>query len=200
MYPCVKDIYKTFDASDPRATICCEGPGGCGCPKGKQCCTIGRDPTGPVFGCVNLKTEEKHCGACDNPCPDGETCEQGKCVNTKCGGSGGVKCSPGQECCKGKCVDKGKCVGTKCGPNGVSCPPDKPSCCEGVCVNLNVGVRLTYDEPVRHCGRCGTTCPQGTTCGLSVHRGITCPNPVDGVCSPGMCCFCGAGCNCEQPT
>jgi len=85
-----------------------------------------------------------------------------------------------------------------CGPNGVSCPPDKPTCCEGVCVNVNVGVVI--DGEYRHCGRCGTSCGPGSTCGLSVNRGITCPDPVDGVCSPGMCCGCGAGCNCVPPT
>ena len=105
-------------------------------------------------------------------------------------------CKPGKKASQ-KASDS-KCVSETCGPNGVSCPPEKPTCCEGVCVNLNVGVVI--DGEYRHCGKCGTSCGPGSTCGLAVSRGITCPDPVDGVCSPGMCCGCGAGCNCVPPT
>ncbi len=30
--------------------------------------------------CVNTQTNSEHCGGCNNACPDGTTCEEGKCM------------------------------------------------------------------------------------------------------------------------
>jgi len=154
--PCLDDRAKEFHKSEQALRICCEGRGGCGCPSGKECCTL--DPTGPVYGCVDLKTDPKNCGSCGNVCPKNEMCEAGKCG---CRPGGGTHCCPeGQTECAGKCIDlstdqdncgqcgvrcrfneacvQGKCqclTGYTSCPGGLPgdpsfcCPPEKPRCC-----------------------------------------------------------------------
>jgi hypothetical protein len=57
--------------------------------------------------CVNLKTNERHCGSCRNRCGSTQTCCGGRCVNLKrserhCG-SCGNRCLEGFECVGGTC-------------------------------------------------------------------------------------------------
>ena len=57
--------------------------------------------------CVNLKTNERHCGSCRNRCGTKQTCCGGRCVNLKrserhCG-SCSNRCEEGQECIDGVC-------------------------------------------------------------------------------------------------
>jgi hypothetical protein len=142
MHPCFGDISDKFDASESATTICCEGPGGCGCPKGKECCQINSDPTGPVYACV-----------------------QGKCEN-KCGGSGGVQCAPGQVCCKGECVDTNSDL-TNCGACGNACPAGQ-SCNKGVCGDKNNNCEFDWQcnraDGERCCdGECAA-CPYDGRC------------------------------------
>ena len=167
--PCVKDIGEKFDKSEPGASICCEGPGGCGCPSGKECCQIGTNPDYPVYGCVNLKTDPKNCGKCRNPCPAGQSCKQGKCVNKRCGGSGGVQCPAGQVCCKGKCVKQGNCVNhcvpawKPCSSNDQCCQ-NAPVCCFGYCCP----------------GACGTTQDGVQCCALAGAPAVCEGDPLPG--------------------
>ena len=42
----------------------------CGCPEGQRRCND---------RCVNLKTNERHCGRCFNRCPEGQECVRGVC-------------------------------------------------------------------------------------------------------------------------
>ena len=50
----------------------------CGCPEGKSRCND---------RCVNLKTNERHCGECFNRCEDGEECVGGVCQGGGCPGT-----------------------------------------------------------------------------------------------------------------
>ena len=45
----------------------------CGCPEGKTRCGV---------RCVNLETNERHCGECFNRCPEGQECVDGVCGGT----------------------------------------------------------------------------------------------------------------------
>jgi Stigma-specific protein, Stig1 len=57
--------------------------------------------------CVNLKTNERHCGSCRNRCRSNQTCCNGNCVNLQrserhCGRCGN-RCPEGSECVGGTC-------------------------------------------------------------------------------------------------
>ena len=89
----------------------------CACPEGKTRC---KDR------CVNLKTNERHCGECFNRCDEGE-----ECVRGECGGSPPI-CPPEEaNCCT--CVytsttDPNRFVST--------CHPGVPGVdCEDICAN-----------------------------------------------------------------
>jgi Stigma-specific protein, Stig1 len=66
--------------------------------------------------CVNLRTNERHCGSCFNRCTSNQTCCGGRCVNLQrnenhCGGCFN-RCAEGQECVDGMCQG-GVCLGTE---------------------------------------------------------------------------------------
>jgi hypothetical protein len=68
----------------------------CGCPEGQDRCND---------RCVNLNTNERHCGECFNRCAAGE-----ECVGGECPGQGG--CPPGGT----------PLTGGECGDCGYTCP------------------------------------------------------------------------------
>jgi Stigma-specific protein, Stig1 len=96
----------------------------CGCPEGKRRCGD---------RCVNLKTNENHCGECFNRCEEGQECVEGIC-------SGGEPiCNP--PCLSDTCVCRAErpdgtgAVCVDCGRSGcqqvsscADCPPDRPVC------------------------------------------------------------------------
>jgi hypothetical protein len=103
--------------------------------------------------CVNLKTNERHCGSCRNRCGSKQTCCKGRCVNLQrnenhCGRCG-KSCAQGQECvdgvCSGGCVsDGGSCTGdTQCCSgncsNGTCCPTDRVGLDNGTCAKPCAG-------------------------------------------------------------
>jgi hypothetical protein len=64
--------------------------------------------------CVNLRTNERHCGSCSNRCGSKQTCCNGRCVNLKrserhCG-SCSNRCDDGEQCVRGECQGGG-CTG-----------------------------------------------------------------------------------------
>src|SRR5215217_2891530 len=90
--------------------------------------------------CVNLKTNERHCGSCSNRCASNQTCCKGRCVNTQrnerhCG-SCGKRCDEGEQCVSGVC--QGGCpigttpCGTQCCQTGETCVNDVCQC-QGAC-------------------------------------------------------------------
>jgi hypothetical protein len=82
--------------------------------------------------CVNLKTNERHCGSCSNRCRSNQRCCNGNCVNLQknerhCGRCFN-RCAQGEECVDGVC-------------GGAACPAERP-------------VRLSN-------GTCAKPCPNG---------------------------------------
>ena len=59
--------------------------------------------------CIDPTTDVGHCGACDNPCAAGATCEEGTCA-----------CPEGEEVCNDACVDTFNDP-TSCGACGNLC-------------------------------------------------------------------------------
>jgi hypothetical protein len=57
--------------------------------------------------CVNLQTNERHCGSCSNRCGSNQRCCKGRCVNVQrnerhCGRCF-HRCDDGEECVDGEC-------------------------------------------------------------------------------------------------
>ena len=143
----------------PGATATCDGKS-CGftCTTGSMCKT----------GCADLRTDNSHCGTCENLCMDGRTCQAGQCL-----------CPPTLHECNGKCVknDALACgdTCTRCSMpeggtvscNGTSCVPACPAGthdCGGACVP---------DASGSQCGPDCVQCP-GTPAGVPVCRGGAC--------------------------
>jgi hypothetical protein len=116
--------------------------------------------------CVNLKTNERHCGSCFNRCWSTQTCCGGRCVNLQrnerhCG-SCFKRCAEGQECVSGVCQSGGCPSGTTlCGGNCV--PTDCPS--SGQTLNPST---------------CKCECPAGQTCCNGACRPLFC-RPDEGI-------------------
>jgi hypothetical protein len=166
--------------------------------------------------CVALASDANHCGRCDNACPAGVACENGKC-----------SCAGGALSCGGTCVDAtsdalncGAC-GNACGPAS-SCVAGKCSCsfglesCGATCADLG--------SDAQHCGSCAVVCGAGEVClkgqcaagcGSLTQCGTSCidtqTNPLNcggcgKTCAPGQTCeagkcgcsagaaLCGSGC------
>ena len=123
--------------------------------------------------CVDLNWDNRHCGACDRHCGEGDgtvTCNYGACVT--CGEAGLTECSgycanldwSDDNCgvCGRACADDRVCVfGTCIGGDGTCAEPcsDRDGdqiCCDGACVDPR-----TSDH---HCGGCGVAqCLGGCT-------------------------------------
>jgi stigma-specific protein Stig1 len=111
--------------------------------------------------CVNLQTNERHCGSCRNRCASNQTCCKGRCVNLQrnerhCGNCFN-RCEEGEECVAGVC-------------QGGGCPPD-PACTES-----GGTVNPTTCQCLQACARSEDPCA-GTFC---------CPSPP----SPNSECLC----------
>jgi Stigma-specific protein, Stig1 len=89
--------------------------------------------------CVNLQTNERHCGSCRNRCASTQTCCGGRCVNLKrserhCG-SCSNRCAEGQECVEGVCSG-GEPICTPSCPEGEVCTQGQPGTvpfCDPIC-------------------------------------------------------------------
>ena len=107
------------------------------CPNGLTCCSS---------TCVNLQTDNAHCGSCDAaPCAEGEACKDGVCAGcpSPCA-DGETCCEAGTTCCKVCCED--------------ACCPSGESCVEGVCATCTPA--CTAGQTC--CG--GSCCPAGRIC------------------------------------
>lgn len=94
--------------------------------------------------CVDTATDSRHCGACNNACPNS-----------------------GSNCCSGQCTDLDG-DRANCGTCGRTCPGDD-LCCGGVCVS-----RIADDHCgscTNVCSNLETCCPTGT-CGILDALGI----------------------------
>ncbi len=104
--------------------------------------------------CVDLQTDEAHCGTCATQCPSGGTCTKGVCA-----------CSPNATVCTGACADLqtdpahcGTCDGS-CA-TGYSCVGGHCACtktsCGGVCVDTQIDAL--------NCNGCNKKCAAGLAC------------------------------------
>ena len=152
--------------------------------------------------CVNLQTNERHCGSCSNRCRSTQTCCKGRCVNLQrnerhCG-SCFHRCAEGEECvsgeCKPSCIPNGEpcteatalqcCSGTCSGGKCAACPFGQ-ELCNGSCVSNSCPEGQVF-LPCR-CA-CVNACPAGK---VLLSNG-TCAEPCDlNLCGGGpSTCFC----------
>jgi hypothetical protein len=132
----------------------------CGCPEGKTRC---KDR------CVDLQTNERHCGSCSNSCAEGSECVSGEC--TPACGSNGSDCSGDPDCCSGNCVNStcSACPGGPIANNYGTCMSND-QCCSGNCSNgfccASGRVGLSNGTCVIVSSGSGTdcTCPAGCSC------------------------------------
>jgi hypothetical protein len=80
---------------------------------GAAACPAGRDRCGAI--CVDLQTNDNHCGTCDTHCAANEDCVGGKCkvVGTL------AACALTPTTCKQECARTGLVFANACGPGSV---------------------------------------------------------------------------------
>jgi hypothetical protein len=159
--------------------------------------------------CVDLQTNERHCGSCRNRCGSNQTCCKGRCVNLQrserhCGNCSN-RCAEGEECVRGVCQGAGCPSGTTlCGGNCVSnCPspqtlntstcqcecPSGTTLCGGACVSNNC-----FGGKVINPSTCQCECPAGTTGCAGDTRCVSNDCPPGQVIDPSQCvCDCPGG-------
>jgi hypothetical protein len=146
----------------------------CGCPEGKRRCDD---------RCVNLKTDERHCGSCSNSCEAGQECVRGVC-------QGG--CPSGTTTCGTECCAEGQeCVG------GVCQCPSGTTLCGGNCVSNQCDTGQTFDPTT--C-QCLSACPEQPCCCTCTYMDAT-GAPVSTCVSPyaGDVLTCRTLCNAQTP-
>jgi hypothetical protein len=185
----------------------------CGCPEGKTRCND---------GCVNLKTDERHCGSCSNSCAEGQECVGGMCQGGGCPSGtttcGTECCAGGQECvggvcqcpsgttlCGGNCVDNCQ-SGQTLDPSTCQCLstcPDQPCCCTCRYKDPNTGAITSTCFPGVPLGPGGVLdCPE--FCSATVPPPGTQLNGATGTCAPAgteiVCEAVSTGTQCDQVT
>jgi hypothetical protein len=109
--------------------------------------------------CVNLQTNERHCGSCGNRCRSTQTCCKGRCVNLQrnerhCGS------------CFNQCFEGSECVGGLC-----RCPSGT-TLCGGACVSDSCPEGQAFNFST--C-KCELACPSGTVACGGACVSNTCP-------------------------
>ena len=138
--------------------------------------------------CVDIDSDDAHCGGCGNACGAGRACCAGGCVDTStsdgnCGACGTV-CPATQECVAGRCTT----------PNG-GCAPGADSCANGgnsipcaatgsgcICSQSTEGTTVCGfgNTAGAACGQCDTT----EDCIALVGAGAFCVRTSGGCCGP----------------
>ncbi len=154
---CVRNRQGCLEWSTPEAcpsSNVCEGKGECklpACPQGETRCGT---------TCVNLQSDVKNCGGCDNACKSNEVCNAGSCGST---------CQAPTTDCNGSCVniqtDNKHCGGcdNACSSTEVCDAGQCKSTCQGGTVACN-GNCTDLNTDAKHCGQCGNVCPSTQTC------------------------------------
>ena len=148
-------------------------------------------------GCIDPKSDPRHCGDCDTACAAGELCSDGHCSLTCLGGS---------TRCAARCVDVDR-DSANCGACGKACAEGEV-CSAGQCGLVCVGgstrcadacVDIRIDPA--NCGGCEQVCAPGSLC-VNGSCGAQCgagKSVCDGVCvntalDPKNCGACGIAC------
>ena len=108
--------------------------------------------------CVNLKSNQNHCGKCNQACKGAQRCVNGQCA-----------CPKGNDFCKGACVDL-QTDKTNCGACGTQCNATEickvgkciPNCATGENACGKICVDLQNNR--ENCGSCGKKCPTQQHC------------------------------------
>jgi hypothetical protein len=135
------------------------------CSLGKCALSCAQSLTNCSGACIDLQTDDDHCGMCGNVCAIGQRCTAGKCVATCQNGWTSCPDADGGTTCVDLRTDNSNCgmCGTKCA-NGQFCSPGAdggPSTCGLACFGGttkcgNKCVDLQIDP--QNCGSCGTPC------------------------------------------
>jgi hypothetical protein len=174
--------------------LCCQSGSTFACTNGSCPCGTGKSCSFPDVccndTCVDVRSDNGHCGSCAATCKTPLTCSTGACACL------GVVCTDGDACCDSGCANLandpahcGSCT-TRCGANetcgsvngsaaclcnGAACPATS-SCCGTSCVDT----RTSFTN----CGACGHSCKQGERC---VAGSCTC-NGAAGCVGNEVCC------------
>ncbi len=145
------------DAAADTATGCS------GCGANQTCCNN---------QCVDVTSNEAHCGTCGNACGTGQTCSTGSC---KCMGSTLQTCATGTTCCPGTgCVNTNESL-AHCGTCGNPCAAGQ-TCVSGTCAltacnngqNCVSGLQVCLNATTCACGSQNASgrdaCPSGQIC------------------------------------
>jgi hypothetical protein len=119
----------------------------CACPEGQSRCGD---------RCVNLKTNEGHCGSCSERCATNQTCCNGNCVNLQ---KNENHCGE----CFNRCAEGEQCVDEACSGGEPICTPSCPEgqeCMEGP----------TGEQPICQ-PICTPSCPETCSCFVSGEPG-----------------------------
>ncbi|HET8937834.1 MAG TPA: hypothetical protein VFN67_30530 [Polyangiales bacterium] len=150
-------------------------------------------PCGSDGACVNGACVQA-CGGVEFPCPNGQVCEDGQCVDTICAG---VTCPPGQLCSQGVC--RAPCEDVAC-PLGQVC---RAGVCKDPCaaVSCKPGSVCRLGACLEGCQCSG--CPDGLACdaatGGCVEAGCEGMHCADGqACSKGACVDACEGARCPR--
>jgi len=167
--------------------------GGCSPDEGDDSnrCPEGQDDCG--FGCIDIVSNNVHCGGCDQPCALASSCINGQCT-----------CHPGLAACSNQCADL-MSDGSHCGACNSACPvplvcanatcsnscPAEATQCGNSCVDLNTNSV--------HCGACNRACLGGqacanAACGCPLGRTLCSNVCVDTATDPANCGSCGNQC------
>jgi len=137
--------------------------------------------------CVDLQTEQQHCGICKQSCPEEAQCQEGQC-----------HCPTGMVLCNGQCQNSTwgmLLTPSSCGECSPGCP--SPKVCQfgqcvdqcftiettrelsftnerGIALSIEAGTRMHFNNcegqclntwlDNNNCGTCGNTCPEGSYC------------------------------------
>ncbi len=126
--------------------------------------------------CTTLRSDNLHCGACDNACQDGLVCAEGQCQQS---------CPPNLVSCGGSCIDP-KTNPTFCGADAACSGGDAcvtgSVCNDGIC-ELSCGAGHID---------CGSACIDPSTDPAHCGAGPTCSGAEAGAeCPPGVGCVAG---------
>jgi hypothetical protein len=155
-----------IDGVDVEAGTCCHQNG----PK-KDCCHLEPLPGKTSNFCVDLKTDESHCGDCNTNCADTSSRRPPLCCDGDC-------CREGEECCRGdrgigvctnivtnfhhcgschhECRSDEICKGRVC--LRVTCPAETPFACRGPAANNGEYECCRRKEDCGN-GACARVCP-----------------------------------------